>query len=104
MEKAMRRMGMKMPEMTEIPAEEVIIKTAEKNIIIKNPNVSKVNMMGQETFQITGEVTEEEEGKFSEGDIEMVMEQTGADEASATSALEETGDIADAILKLNQDK
>ena len=90
--------------MTEIPAEEVVIKTHEKDIVIKDPHVSKVNMMGQETFQITGEVTEREKEKFSEKDIRMIMEQTDAGEEEAEEALNETNDIAEAILRLKKEK
>ena len=57
MQKAMKRLGIKQEE---IDAELVIIKTADKDFVIKNPHVSKVNMMGQETFQITGDITEAE--------------------------------------------
>ena len=56
MNKMMQKMGIKQDE---IEASEVIIKTPEKNLIIKNPSVTKVDMMGQKTFQIIGEVTEE---------------------------------------------
>lgn len=100
-EKMARKMGM---QMTEIPAEEVVIKTHEKDIIIKDPHISKVNMMGQETFQITGEVTEREKEKFSEKDIRMIMEQANADEGEAEEALTETGDIAEAILKIKKER
>ena len=44
MQKAMKRLGIKQEE---IDAEEVIIKTAGKSLVIKNPHVSRVNMMGQ---------------------------------------------------------
>ncbi len=101
LEKMARKMGM---QMTEIPAEEVVIKTHEKDIVIKDPHVSKVNMMGQETFQITGEVTEREKEKFSEKDIRMIMEQTDAGEEEAEEALNETNDIAEAILRLKKEK
>ena len=101
MEKIARRMGM---QMTEIPAEEVIIKTHEKDIVIKDPHISKDNMMGQETFQITGEIVEQEKEEFSEKDIRMIMEQTGADEEEAEEALHETNDIAEAILKIKQER
>ncbi len=100
-EKAMQRMGM---QMTEIPAEEVVIKTHEKDIVIKEPHISRVNMMGQETFQITGEVTERERERFSENDIRMIMEQTGADEEEVEDALHETNDIAGAILKIKRER
>ena len=43
-QKAMKRMGIKQEE---IDAELVIIKTADKDLVIKNPHVTKVNMMGQ---------------------------------------------------------
>lgn len=39
----------------DIDAEEVIIKCSDKTIIIKNPSVQKVNMMGQKNYQISGE-------------------------------------------------
>ena len=49
MRKMMQRMGI---QQQEIDASEVIIKTPDKNIIISNPSVTKVNMMGQETFLV----------------------------------------------------
>lgn len=55
MQKAMKRLGITQQE---IEATEVIIKTADAELVIHNPQVSKVNMMGQETFQIVGRVEE----------------------------------------------
>ena len=46
---AMKKLGVKQEE---IEASEVVIKCSDKNIIIRNPEVLKVNMMGQETFQV----------------------------------------------------
>ena len=99
MEKAMRQMGI---QTVEIPATEVIIKTPEKDLIISNPQVSKVSMGGQETFQIVGEVSEKSSEKFSKEDIQMIVEQTSCSEEEAVDALEQTGDIAEAILKLKK--
>jgi len=103
MEQAMRKLGI---QQQEIEATEVIIKTADKEIIIENPQVSKVNMMGQWTFQITGEAKEREltqELEISEDDVQTVIDQTGATEEEAKTALEETkGDLAEAILKLKK--
>lgn len=96
-EKAMKRMGI---QATPIDAEEVIIRTPQKDIIITNPQVSRVNMMGQDTFQISGTVTEKEREMFTDEDIEMVAEKAGVSLEEAKSALEETGDIAEAILRL----
>ena len=47
---AMKKMGI---QQQEIEASEVIIRCADKNIVIENPQVSKVVMMGQEMFQIS---------------------------------------------------
>lgn len=101
MQKAMKRLGIKQEE---IDAEEVIIKTAGKDLIIKNPHVSRVNMMGQETIQVIGDITEVEKNEkieINEDDISTVMEQTNCTKEEALEALEEgNGNIAKAILKL----
>ena len=55
-------------------------------------------MQGQESWQITGNSTEEDN---SEKDIDLIVEKTGKSEGDAKKALEETGDIAEAILKLS---
>lgn len=99
LEKAMKKMGM---QATQIEAEEVIIKTQEKDIIITNPSVTLMNAMGQQSFQIVGDIEEKEKGKFIDEDVTMVMEKTGAGEEAAKKALEEEGDIAAAIIKLKK--
>jgi nascent polypeptide-associated complex subunit alpha len=104
MQQMMKKMGIKQ---IEIPATEVIIKTEEKDLVIVNPQVSKVNMMGQETFQIVGEVHEQERTvvpEISEDDIKTVIEQTNCSEKQAKSALEESkGDLAEAIMGLKKE-
>ena len=97
MEKVMKRMGM---QTQPIEAEEVIIRTAGKDIVISSPQVTRVSVMGQTTFQIIGEESERSKEKFTEDDVRLVMSKTGADRESAKKALEEEGDIASAILKL----
>ena len=99
LERAMKQMGM---HMEHIEAEEVIIKTREKEIVITEPEVSKVNMMGQDTFLITGNISEHEKGEFSEEDIEMIMEETGASEEQVRDMLKKTDDLAETILKLKE--
>ncbi len=96
-EQAMKKMGIKSEE---IIAEEVVIKTPEKDLVISNPQVTRINMGGQESLQITGEIVERYRSKFSEDDIKIIIEQTGVTKQEAAKALEETGDIAAAILKL----
>lgn len=105
MEQAMKKMGMKQEE---IPAVEVIIKLADKELVIAEPQVTKVNMMGQETYQVVGEAHERErssEVAITEEDIKTVMEQAGVDKKTAQSALKKSkGDIAEAILALQEDE
>ena len=56
-------------------------------------------MMGQETFQITGDISEE--SSISEEDIKMVVEQTSVSEEQAKESLEKNnGDIAKTIMEL----
>lgn len=97
----MRKMGIKQEE---IDAELVIIKTHDKDFVIRNPQVSKVNMMGQETFQVAGSIEEVEKDSkvdISEEDIATVIEQTNCTREEAIEALEEgNGNLAEAILKL----
>ncbi len=96
-EKAMKRMGIKSEE---IDAEEVIIRCGDRDIVVKEPVVSKINMAGQETFQVMGKVSELPREKFSTEDVKLVAEQAGCSDEDARSALEETGDIAQAIILL----
>ena len=99
MQAMMKQLGIAQEE---IPAEKVIIEKSDNSrIIIQNPNVQKVKMHGQESFQITGDVSEEEP-QIKENDIKLVMEKTGKSENEARKALEQTNDIAEAILKLSE--
>ena len=93
---AMKKMGMKQED---ISATEVLIKCGDKNLIIRNPNVQKIVMMGEESFQITGQV--EEVSAISEEDLQTVMQQSSCSKEEAKKALEKSqGDLAQAILSL----
>ena len=96
----MKQMGMVQED---IPASKVIIeKTDDNKIIIDNPSVIKIKMQGQETFQISGEIQEESSvPSISEDDIKTVIGKTDCTEKQAKEALESTGDLAEAILKLS---
>ena len=100
MQAMMKQMGI---SQNEIPATRVIIeKTDNSKIIIENPSVTKIQMQGQETFQIAGEIKEESaEIGISEDDIKTVMEKTNCTEEQAKETLEKTGDLAEAILELS---
>ena len=95
---AMKKMGIKQDE---VSASRVVIETLDnKKLVIKNPQVTKVEMAGQVSFQISGDVSEEE---FSEEDIKLVMEQAQVSREKAVKSLQNNaGDIAQSILKLKK--
>lgn len=104
---SMMRKVMKQLNMKEIDATEVIIKTPEKNIIVRNPVVQQMKIGGQDAFQISGEVSEaegeEDSIEVTEDDIKLIMNKTGKSREEVIDALSETeGDIAEAILNLSR--
>lgn len=104
MQKAMKRMGI---QQEDLPAVEVIIKLSDRQLVFSQPAVAKVNMMGQETYQVVGtpeELPLETTPEINEDDIQTVVDQTGVSEEKAKEALEEAeGDIAAAILALKEE-
>ena len=102
MQAMMKQMGIKQDE---IEASRVVIEKSDgANIVIENPNVVKVTMQGQESWQISGEAREEAGAAFTEDDVKMVMEKTGKSDEEARNALEKaSGDIAQAIIDLSED-
>ena len=98
MQAVMKQLGMSQEE---ISASKVIIEKENSRIVIENPSVSRISMHGQESFQISGMVHEESGFVISEEDVRTVMEKAGASEKEARKALEETRDLADAILKMS---
>ena len=104
MERQMKKMGMTMDELKDV--REVIIRFDEKELIIENPSVSVMNVMGSESYQVEGKAREVEleyEIEIPEEDIEMVATSAGVSKQEAQNALEESkGDLAEAILNLNK--
>ena len=102
MQQAMKKLGM---QQEEVDAIAVIIRTKKEDIIIRNPSVQRINMMGQLSYQISGEeehrLLEEEEPEINEEDIKTVMEQAGVSKDNALKSLKENkGDLAAAIISL----
>lgn len=102
MNQMMKKMGV---AQSEIDATEVIIRTPEKEIVIVNPSVQKVNMMGQQTYQVSGAEQVralETKAEINDDDVKTVVDQTGVSEDDARAAIEEAdGDLAEAIMKLS---
>ncbi|MDR9382333.1 MAG: nascent polypeptide-associated complex protein [Natronomonas sp.] len=116
MKQMMNQMGI---DLEDIDAEEVIIRTADEDLVFHDADVQRMDAQGQQTYQIVGEPESRPRGEggdaaaaidadsdsasesgFSDDDVEIVAMRTGASEAEAREALEETGDLAAAVQKL----
>ena len=96
----MKKMGI---SQTQVDAKRVIIELEDSNLIIDEPSVVKINMSGNESWQISGEAREESRKGFSEEDVKMVVEKTKRSEKEVTDFLEKNnGDIALAIIELKK--
>jgi len=97
MQAVMKQMGISQEN---IDAKRVTIeKTNDEKIVIENPSITKIQVQGNESFQISGDVREE--GGISEEDIQAIIEKTGVNKEKAQETLEKTGDLAEAILMLS---
>ncbi|MCK5390205.1 MAG: nascent polypeptide-associated complex protein, partial [Candidatus Thorarchaeota archaeon] len=121
MARMMKKMGIEQKDLEGV--KEVIIRFADKEWVISNPQVTAIKQSGAETYQVGGSKTEraisgaasppsdsdvQEEVLAPEIEIPMedaalVAGQTGVDIETAKQALKETeGDLAAAILKLRR--
>jgi nascent polypeptide-associated complex subunit alpha len=99
MQQMMEQMGI---DIDELDAEEVIIRTADKELVFTDADVQRMDAQGQETYNIvgnpetrersdagdTGDGGSDDEAGIPQEDIETVVEATGASEAEAHEALE----------------
>ncbi|GAB7018148.1 nascent polypeptide-associated complex protein [Halostagnicola sp. A-GB9-2] len=115
MEQMMEQMGI---DVDDIDAEEVIIRTAEHDLVFTDAEVTKMDARGQETYQVIGTPEERETGSATaldsadadsgsdssgvdEDDVDLVVTRTGASEDEARKALEENdGDLAATVAEL----
>ncbi len=101
MKKLMQQMGIKN---TDVPATRVVVESENGNLVVENPSVTMIEMGGQKTLQVMGEIREEKSSEASgkkeeKSDVEIVMEKTGCDKQKAEKALAEAkGDIVEAIM------
>ena len=87
MQSMMKQLGMSQDE---IEAKRVIIEKEDgTKIVFENPSVTKMNIQGNDMFQITGDFREEtqELESFSEEDVKTVMEKTRANEEDSKKLL-----------------
>lgn len=102
MNQMMKRLGINVKEIENV--KKVIIQTDTKDYVFDEAEVTMMDAQGQKTYQIVGRprIVERKE-EIPQGDIDLVMQQTGKSAEEAKKALKETnGDIAEAILKLTK--
>ena len=119
MKQMMKQMGI---DVTEIDAEEVVVRTEDEDLVFDAPQVTRMDAQGQMTYQIVGEPESVEAGTGGSGggrsageggddessgfeipdeDVAIVAERAGVPEEDAIEALEaEEGDLAAAIARL----
>ncbi|MFK8212932.1 MULTISPECIES: nascent polypeptide-associated complex protein [Haloferax] len=118
MKQMMKQMGI---DVTELDAEEVVIKTGDEELVFSDAQVTRMDAQGQETYQIVGEPETRELGAGDDGgdesvesvesaeaadaipadDVAIVAQRAGVPEDEAREALEaEDGDLAAAISRL----
>ncbi|MHC1610066.1 MAG: nascent polypeptide-associated complex protein [Candidatus Methanospirareceae archaeon] len=105
----MKRMGISIEEMSDV--EEVVIKTADAELLFEDPIVTVMDAPGSKMYQIIGtpvkrpriESELESVVSISQEDVKIVMEKAGCSEREAKAALTETGgDLAEAISRLSK--
>ena len=101
MQQAMKKLGV---EQEPIDAYEVIIRMPDQDLVFRQPEVSQINMMGQDTFQIVGDfdvLVREKVPSITQEDIETVVAQTNSSKEEAKEAIiKSKGDLAEAIMML----
>ncbi len=120
MKAMMRKQGIDMDSIEGV--EEVIVRTRDKEIFFRRPEVTTISAQGTVTYQIVGKPEErartagsaaatiEGDGEvsapgpaalYSENDVELVMAQTGVADDQARAALDAcNGEVAEAIMKI----
>jgi len=109
LDQMMKQVGLSVEEMNDV--EEVVIKTADAELVFEDATVTIMDAQGSKMYQITGTPVkrpkrelapeQEHEVSISAEDVEIVMEKAGcgAEEAKAT-LIETRGDLAEAISRL----
>ncbi|WP_129116813.1 nascent polypeptide-associated complex protein [Halegenticoccus tardaugens] len=117
MKQMMKQMGI---DVTELDAEEVVIRTGDEELVFTDAQVTRMDAQGQMTYQIVGEPETRDAGSEAAGeveadsgpeasagddipdsDVQIVAQRAGVPEDEARDALEaENGDLAAAIARL----
>lgn len=97
----MQQLGIKT---VDIDAKRVIFELEGKKLVIEKPQTTVMDMQGQKIYTVIGNAVEHKsELEIPDSDVAMVAEQAKVSKEKALQALKETsGDIAEAISKLNK--
>jgi nascent polypeptide-associated complex subunit alpha len=110
MRQAMKRLGIEQEQLDGV--EEVVIRTATKEYVIRDANVTAMTAQGQKIWTVVGEpiVRDRADAKKGEGttaltipdeDVQLVAEKAGVSEDEARKALQDAGgEPAEAIIRL----
>jgi nascent polypeptide-associated complex subunit alpha len=124
MKQMMEQMGI---DLDELDAEEVVIRTADEELVFTDAQVTRMDAQGQQTYQVVGSPESRPRGEadadasavaagddggadaeadagsgITDDDVRTVAEQAGASKSEARDALEaEDGDLAAAIMRLS---
>jgi nascent polypeptide-associated complex subunit alpha len=123
LQQMMEQMGI---DLDELDAEEVVIRTADEELVFTDAQVTRMDAQGQQTYQVVGDPEVRERGADASGaveadasgaveadasgdagadaipdsDVAIVAERAGVGEADAREALAEAdGDLAAAIAR-----
>ena len=115
LQQMMEQMGI---DLDELDAEEVVIRTADEELVFTDAQVTRMDAQGQQTYQVVGDPEVRERGADASGEVEadasgdpggdaipdsdvaIVAERAGVGEADAREALAEAdGDLAAAIAR-----
>jgi len=102
LERQMKSMGIDMYEIEGV--KQVIIKTADKEIVFNDAQVTVIDARGQKMYQLAGTPEEKPlEKEIPDADIELVAQQANVPKDVAKQALKDTnGDLAEAIVRLSK--
>lgn len=104
MKAMMKKLGMNVEPIEDV--QQIVIKTQKGNYVFDSAEVTAMTMQGVTTYQIVGQPRFEEPALvIPREDIIMVAAQAGVSEDAAKGALVATkGDIAEAIMRLANEK
>lgn len=112
LKKMMEQLGIEVEEFPDV--KDITITTSEGTFKVEDPSVTKMSADGEETLQVQGKIVQTEGPKaigeqdssqveldITDEDIDLVVEQTGADRDEAVEALKANGgNPAEAIIAL----